>query len=287
MNGGLDFKLVGTVALDGFRRNVFESRLQSLVFEGSDGDFHRHSRDEATHFGLVDVAAEDEVAHIGNAGNGGTVVERVGKDDRVTNFHGHVEDEARDGRADEGARCRCIRARNAIANHLQLVVGGGKFLACLTIVLRHFVVLVGGNVAFVEQRFHAVVVDFRLIGIDVGESDTRLCRRELLHIRNHFNFCDDFACLHHIARLFVDVGDDARNLRFYVYFVAWFDFSRDDGRAHDVLHFGCKLLIDNGLRLRLLPKENECSDEHEGNNRRKNQFKILFHIVFNLLNIEY
>ena len=51
---------------------------QELELQNGDGNLHRHSRNETSHFGFIDIATEDEVVHVGHTGDGSTIVESVG-----------------------------------------------------------------------------------------------------------------------------------------------------------------------------------------------------------------
>ena len=75
----LYLKLVGAVVVDGFRRYVFEVCVEVEVLQRSHGYLHGHACGHLSYLRLVNVASEDEVAHVCNGGDGGAVVERVGQ----------------------------------------------------------------------------------------------------------------------------------------------------------------------------------------------------------------
>ena len=69
--------------------------------QGTDGDLHLYAHSQLAYLRLVDVASEDEVVHVGNSSDRGTVVEGIRIDNRVTDLNGNVKDNATDGRTDE------------------------------------------------------------------------------------------------------------------------------------------------------------------------------------------
>ena len=221
--------------------------------QGADGDFHGHSLHQLSHFGLVDIAAEDEVVHVGHAGNGGTVVERIAQDDRVAHLYGNVEDDAADGGAHERARGLGIALRHTVANHLQVIVGGSLLLLGLLQRLAFLFKLVGTDQFFLEQFILALEVDSGLCQVNLSQAHAALGRTELRHVGNHLHLGDDFSRLHIVAGLLHNLRDDAAHLRFHVHFVARLNLSRHDGCLTHVFHLWREFVVNHFFGLRLLP----------------------------------
>ena len=117
-NGGFDLELIDSAGFGCLRADIFQTGFEACVLQGTDGYLHRHPHGEAAHLGLVDVAAEDEVGHVGYGGDSCTVVEGVAEDYGVTDLDGDVEDAAADGAADEGVGRGGVGGGDAVANDL-------------------------------------------------------------------------------------------------------------------------------------------------------------------------
>ena len=55
-----------------------------------------------SYFRLVDITTEDEVVHVSDTGNSGTIVEGIREDDRVTHLHRDIEDDSADSGTNKG-----------------------------------------------------------------------------------------------------------------------------------------------------------------------------------------
>ena len=223
----------------------------------------------------------------GDAGYRRSVVEGVAQNHRVAHLNGNVEYQSADGRADKRAARAGVTARHAVANHLERVYGGSIFLACLVECLAHVVVLLGADELLVVELFLTVVVNLRLLQVYFRQPDAALCRTKLPHVGYNLNLGYHLAGLHHLARLLVDFGNDAADLRFHFHLVARFYRAGYDGRLADVGHFGCKLVVNYRLRLRLFIKKDERSYKNQDYNRRNDYFQILLHIYLFYLNSVY
>ena len=116
---------------------------------------------------LIDVAAEDEVVHIGNGSNRGTVVEGISQDHGVTHLHGDIEDDTRDGRADQCGRGRGISLRDTVAHHLQGVFGSRLLLLGLMEGLLDLVVFISRDELLIVEVLLTIEVHLCLLQIDL------------------------------------------------------------------------------------------------------------------------
>ncbi len=248
-NGSLDLKLIGTIVFHRLWGDVLQVGVELQVLQGTDGYLHRHARNQAAHLGLVDVATEDEVVHVCHAGDGGSVVEGVGENHGVTHLHRDVEDDARDGGADEGGRGTGVALRYAVAHHLEVVFGGNHFFSCLLQGLLHLVELVGAYQLLLEELFLAPIVYLCLLQVDASQAHTSLRRTELSHVWDYLYLGNHLASLNVIARLLANLGDDTANLWLHAHLVARFDFTRDDGGLQYICHLGSQLGVFHRLRL--------------------------------------
>ena len=157
-DGCLYLKLVGTIVFYSLRRDIFQVSLEVEVLQGSDGNLHRHSCNETSHFGFIDIATENKVVHVGYAGDGSTIVESVGKNHRVTHLDRNIEDNARDGRTDEGGRSAGIALAYTITHHLESIFGSRYLLACLFHSLLYLIKLIGADQLFLEELFFATII---------------------------------------------------------------------------------------------------------------------------------
>jgi hypothetical protein len=104
---------------------IYSSEASKVRFcRGADGQGEGHALPEQSHLGLVDVAVEDEVVHVSDGGDGGSVVEAVAHNHRVTLLDGDVEDESVDGGAYKRAAEGGTVLGDAFAYNLQGVLGG-------------------------------------------------------------------------------------------------------------------------------------------------------------------
>ena len=147
------------------------------------------------------------------------------------------------------------------------------------------VVLISRDELLIVKVLLALEVNLSLFQVNLCQSYTHLCRRELAHIRNHLHLGDHLSLLHILSWFLQQFSDDTRDLRFHVHLVARLDLTCDDRCLLDILHLRRKLVVDNFLGLAFLPEEHECSDENQSDNGCDNQFAVLFHnyIVFTFL----
>ena len=168
MDGSFDFKLVGTAGGGGgLGADVLQGCGEAQILQGTDGDVHGHPHVEASHVCLVDVAAEDELAHVCHGGNGGTVVEGVAENDRVTYLDGDVQDDATDGAAHKGIAAAGIAGGYTVAGEFQLLLCHVGFLAGLVVGLTHLLIVVGRNQTFVIKGLLAFIIDLGLFQIEL------------------------------------------------------------------------------------------------------------------------
>ena len=175
---------------------------------------------------------------------------------------------------------RGIRLRHTVAHHLKGIDGGCLLLLGLLQLLARFLIVFVAHQLLVVQALHTGIVGLHLTQVDVGQTHAALSTRELSHIGNHLHLRNDLALLHHVARLFHQLGNDTADLGFHVHLVAGFYLARNDGGLLQVALSGCELRIDNLLGLALLPEEHEGSDENQCDNCCDNQFAVLFHIFW-------
>ena len=82
------------------------------------------------HLRLVDRAHEEEVLHVGDGGDGGTVDEGVAQDDRVTDLDRHIQHSAGDSSAHDGVGEAVGRLRrHAVASDAQVIFGSLQLFA--------------------------------------------------------------------------------------------------------------------------------------------------------------
>ena len=248
-DGCLHLKLVGTIVLYSLWRNVLQVGVKLQVLHRSDGNLHRHSHYQIAHFGFVDVATEDEVVHVCHASDGGSVIKGVGKNHGVTYFDRNIEDNSRNGRTDEGGRGTGVALGNTITNYFERIQGGYLLLLCLLQRLLHLVKLIGADQLLLVELFLATIVYLCLLQVNFGKAHTSLRRTELSHIRNHLYLGDNLACLHEIACLLADFGDDTADLRLYVHLVARLYLTRNHRGFQYIAHLWGKLGIFHRLRL--------------------------------------
>ena len=99
LGGGLHLEHDDSVHIGGFGRNVLQRGLQHGTLHGADGQYDGHAGVQAADVGFIDIAPEEHVAHVGDRGDRGAVVEGVGLDHRVADLDRYVEDHTRDGGA--------------------------------------------------------------------------------------------------------------------------------------------------------------------------------------------
>ena len=214
---------------------------------------------ELAHIGLVDVAPEEHVRHVGHRGDRRAVVERVGLDHRVADLDRHVEDHAVDRRADLRIAQLLEPARNAVLHDLEVLFGILQLLHGL--VERHAALLglLVRNDAFGVQGRRAVVFAAGLRQRNLGHRHARFGARKLAHFGNDLHRGDYLAFAHRLSGLLVDVGDDARNLGFYHHFVARFDLARGHHELFERVQLGLYDRVDDLRRTGFLPQEPEGS----------------------------
>ena len=92
-----DVELHGAVLLNAFWRDVLKNSVVVRVDDGADGQVQMHSLVDFANLGLVNLALENHIAHIGHHGDGGTVVKGVRLRDAVALFDWHVDNHSVDG----------------------------------------------------------------------------------------------------------------------------------------------------------------------------------------------
>ena len=209
LDGSLDLEEVGTVLLHSLGGNVFEGGVEFQVLDGTHSDFHRHACNDSAHFRLVNLAAKDEVLHVGDSGDGGTVVEGVAKDDRITYLDRHIEHDAVDSRADEGRTHLGIVERDTVPDDVEGILGVVHLH--LGILQRHLRLLVvfGTHHLLRVEVLHAVEVRLSLLERNLSQLHTILSAAEVRHVWDDLHFGNHLVLLHHIASLLVEFCDDA------------------------------------------------------------------------------
>ena len=99
LGGGLHLEHDDPVHIGGFGRNVLQRGLEDGTLHGTDGQHDGHAGVQAADVGFIDIAPEEHVAHVGDRGDRGAVVEGIGLDHRVADLDRYVEDHTRDGGA--------------------------------------------------------------------------------------------------------------------------------------------------------------------------------------------
>ena len=135
----------------------------------------------------------------------------------------------------------------------------------------------------VEEVLLALEVGLSLLQVDLSQTDTHLCTRQLRHVRYHLDLGNHVASIHIVARLLQQFADDTRDLRFDVHLVARLNLTCDNSGLLDGVELRGKLVVNHFLRLALLPQERECSNENQRDNYGDNQFSVLFHTFIYLL----
>ena len=115
--------------------------------------------------------------------------------------------------------------------------------------LFYLVKLIGADQLLLVELFLATIVYLCLLQVNFGKAHTSLRRTELSHIRNHLYLSDYLACLHEIACLLADFGDDTADLRLYVHLVARLYLTRNHRGLQHIAHLWGKLGIFHRLRL--------------------------------------
>ena len=275
LHGCLYLKLVCAIVLNSLGGDILEVSLKLKVLQRTNGYLHRHACRHLPHFRLVNVATEDEVAHVGNGSYGCAVIERVGENHRVAHLYGDVKNDTCDGAAYERGAGTGVAARHTVAHNLKVILGSGFLLACLLHGLSHLVILICRHQTFVIEHLLAFMVCKGLFKIDFGKTQTRLCRTELRHIRDYLYLGYHLTSLHRLSCLFRYLRNDAADLRFDIYLVSRFYLSCEHRALAHVANGSLKLIILNRLWLRLKPQENECADKNKCHDTGNN---YLFHI---------
>ena len=277
MHCRLNLELVGAIVFHGLGRDIFQRGSELVALHSANGNFHRHAHDNLPHLCLVHVTPKNQVAHVGHRRDGGTIVERVGQNDGVSHLDRHVEDKAADGGPNERAAGIGVLRRHAVTHHLQVIVGGPHLLLGLQVCLAHLVIVVASYQPFVVERFLPVVVHLGLAQHNLCRAHSRLRRAEHVHVGNDLHLGYHLSGCHHVARLFVYIGDDTRYLWFDVHLVARLNLASHHRGFAQVFHGGHKLLVGHRLRPALFPEEYECSDKNKQHQRRNDKFEIFFH----------
>ena len=217
--------------------------------KGTDGNAHRHTGPQLSDLGLVDVAAENQVIHVGHGGDCRTVVEGVAQNDGVAHFHGNIEDQTADGTSDKRAAGTGIAAGYAIAHDFQIVGGSFHLLSALVVGLERLLVFLTAHQALVIKDLLPLIVGLGLSDIDLGKANTGLSGTELVHVGDDLHLGDDFTLRDLVAGLFENFRDDARDLWLHADFVARLYLAGHNGGLADVAHLWLELFIDIGLGL--------------------------------------
>ena len=122
-DGGFELELISAIALDGFRTDIFQRSIEMQILERTDGNLHRHSRDQTPYFSLIDVATEDKIVHIGHSGDSGTIVESIGQNDAVPYFDRDIKDKTCNRTANECRTGFGIVLRYTVTNHFEIILG--------------------------------------------------------------------------------------------------------------------------------------------------------------------
>ena len=232
---------------------------------------------ELAHVGLVDVAPEEHVRHVGNRGDGRAVVEGVGLDHRVSDLDRDVEDHAVDRRTDLGVAQLLVTAGDAVLDDLHVLLGVLQLLlrfpkrgaALLVLLVRHHALLV--------QGFRAVEFATGLVQRYFGHRDARFGARQLTHFGDDLHRGDHLALADHLSGLLVDVGDDARNLGLDEHLVARLDLARGDHVLFERVEFGLHDRVDDLYGAGLLPQEPERSEKQRRKEHSQKDFQKFFH----------
>ena len=234
---------------------------------------------DPAHLRLVDVAVEDQVVHVRDRGDGGTVVEGVRVDDRVTDFHRDVQDEAGHGGPHEGGAPGLVGRRHAVADDLQGFHGGGVLFLGLLEGLGHLLEGLGAHELLVEQVLLAVVVGLGLLEVHLGQADAALGGAQLAHLGDDLELRDDLVLLDRLAGFLVQLGHDAADLGFHVHLVPGLDLARDDGGFGDGAHLGRQFLVLDLLRARTLEQVREGADDHGSHEEDGQDSTEFFHML--------
>ena len=73
------------------------------------------------HFRFVNVAAENQIVHVGNGSDGGSVIESVTHDNRVTDFDGYIQNQTGNGGTDQGTTERGAVLGDAFLYNFQVI----------------------------------------------------------------------------------------------------------------------------------------------------------------------
>ena len=84
-----------------------------------------------SHFCFVHVTSEDKVAHIGHGGDGGTVVECIAHDDRVTYLDGDIQNQSVNRRTNQRAAEGGTAFGDTFFHDFQVVLGSLEFFSGL------------------------------------------------------------------------------------------------------------------------------------------------------------
>ena len=272
------------VALCSFGGDILQCGGEALVVECTDYQRHLHAHAQFAHLRLVDRAHEEQVLHVGNGGDSGTVVEGVAQDNGVTDLNRHIQHCAGDGGAHNGvgeAVC-CLRC-NAVAGDTEVILCRLQLLAVGDILQAALVVGLLRDDLFAQQCRVAAEDLAAVLYIVLRQPYPRLCRSQLRHVGDNLDFRDRVAHAHLVAGFFVQFGYDTRNLRLDSHFVAGLHLARNECGALQVPALHRQHLIGNRLGARAQPEKDKHS--HYGNQYYGQQrpFLPVFHIILRLM----
>ena len=85
----------------------------------------------AAYFGLVQISPEDEIVHVGDGGNGCSVIEGVAHDNGVADLDRHVQNQSGNSGSNQCAAERSTVFGDAFLHDFQIIFGCLQLFACL------------------------------------------------------------------------------------------------------------------------------------------------------------
>ena len=76
---------------------------------------------QPSHLGLIHIALEYKILHVGHRGYGGSIIERVAQDDGVAHLDRHIQYQSVDGAANECCAHLGIAQRDTIPDDIECI----------------------------------------------------------------------------------------------------------------------------------------------------------------------
>ena len=86
---------------------------------------------QTAHLCFIHITAENQVVHVSYGGNGGSIIEGVRHDDRVTNLDRYIQNQAIDGATYQRAAERSAALGDTLLYNLQVILGRLQLFARL------------------------------------------------------------------------------------------------------------------------------------------------------------